>query len=70
MSSEIHWVFSLTLLDGRKALRVGRPENDDLVEAVLLLEGADVAPHRLHLLLLAPLQHVVGAVRACVTMDG
>ena len=49
-----------TLLDGREALRVGRPEDDDLVEAVLLLEGADVAPYCLHLLLLAPLQHVVG----------
>mmetsp|Transcript_21119 Transcript_21119/g.49874 ORF Transcript_21119/g.49874 Transcript_21119/m.49874 type:complete len:552 (-) Transcript_21119:169-1824(-) len=51
-----------SLLDARKALRVGGPQQDDLVEFVLGLEIRNVLSDLFHLLLLASTQDIVGTL--------
>mmetsp|Transcript_4553 Transcript_4553/g.11473 ORF Transcript_4553/g.11473 Transcript_4553/m.11473 type:complete len:494 (+) Transcript_4553:426-1907(+) len=50
------------LLDGREALRVGRPEEDYPIETVVLLKVANVLPDPFHLFLLRSREDVVGAL--------
>mmetsp|Transcript_23187 Transcript_23187/g.43878 ORF Transcript_23187/g.43878 Transcript_23187/m.43878 type:complete len:575 (-) Transcript_23187:124-1848(-) len=47
------------LLDGREALRVGRPEKNNLIEGIGRLEIANVLANLIHLFLLRPRQDVV-----------
>mmetsp|Transcript_21218 Transcript_21218/g.61756 ORF Transcript_21218/g.61756 Transcript_21218/m.61756 type:complete len:559 (+) Transcript_21218:635-2311(+) len=49
------------LLDARETFRIGRPQNDDLVERILLLEFANVLLDLFHLFLLRTRQYVIGA---------